>query len=256
ACSRSATWKRSHNTHVSFYDAGRARRRRGHGYRRGGDRTQISRSRQPRLGDHFRERQKNQQCSYRGAGRAWNIIRHAARRRGSAPPVRLAGSASKTRDRWRGCAERVESARAGGHCRARGGERSAARYDGRCRQAAGGIIAEWEESNMKMMAPIEIGICCTDLERLRRFYVDVLGCTPVNEIEVPAEKSRPAALAENGYRVARLQTPWGERLKLLQPATAPENAPATEWILSRRGLAYITFIVDDLNTIIARLKTA
>ena len=109
---------------------------------------------------------------------------------------------------------------------------------------------------MKMMAPIEIGICCTDLERLRRFYVDVLGCTPVNEIEVPAEKSRPAALAENGYRVARLQTPWGERLKLLQPATAPENAPATEWILSRRGLSYITFIVDDLNTIIARLKTA
>lgn len=109
---------------------------------------------------------------------------------------------------------------------------------------------------MKMMAPIEIGICCSDLDKLRKFYVDVLGCTPINEIEVPTEKSRPAALAESGYKVARLQTPWGERLKLLQPATAPENVPAKEWILNRRGLAYITFIVDDLKAIIARLKAA
>ena len=109
---------------------------------------------------------------------------------------------------------------------------------------------------MRMVAPIEIGICCTDLEKLRNFYVDVLGCTAVNDIEVPADKSRQAALANNGYRVARLQTPWGERLKLLQPVLSPETATSTDWILSRRGLSYITFIVDDLKAIIARLKTA
>jgi len=109
---------------------------------------------------------------------------------------------------------------------------------------------------MKMVAPIEIGICCSDLDRLMQFYVGVLGCKPINEHQVPAEKCRSAALAENGYRVARIQTPWGERLKLLEPVTAPEQAPATEWILSRRGITYITFIVDDLNAIITRLKTA
>lgn len=109
---------------------------------------------------------------------------------------------------------------------------------------------------MKMVAPIEIGICCSDLDRLMKFYVGVLDCKPINEHQVPPEKCRSAALAENGYRVARIQTPWGERLKLLQPVTTPEQAPATEWILSRRGITYITFIVDDLNAIITRLKTA
>src|SRR5690606_156146 len=108
--------------------------------------------------------------------------------------------------------------------------------------------------SMKMTAPIEIGICCSDLARQRAFYVDVLGCTPVNEIDVPPEKSAPAAMAREGYRVARIQTPWGERLKLIQPTSKPDGVPLAEWILARRGIAYITFIIDDLKAMIARLK--
>ncbi|MCL4764989.1 MAG: VOC family protein [Hyphomicrobiaceae bacterium] len=109
---------------------------------------------------------------------------------------------------------------------------------------------------MKMTAPVEIGICCDDLDSLRAFYVDVLGCEPVNEHQVTAEKSTPAGMAKDGYRVARLQTSWGERLKLIQPATTAEGAVPAEWILGRRGIAYITFIIDDLSAMIARLKAA
>ncbi len=109
---------------------------------------------------------------------------------------------------------------------------------------------------MKMKAPMEIGICCDDLDRLRTFYVDVLGCEPINEHQVPAEKSTPAGMAKDGYRVARLQTSWGERLKLIQPVTRAAGAEPAEWILGRRGIAYITFIIDDLNAMIARLKAA
>jgi catechol 2,3-dioxygenase-like lactoylglutathione lyase family enzyme len=110
---------------------------------------------------------------------------------------------------------------------------------------------------MKMTAPLEIGICCRDLDRLAAFYLEVLGCTAINDLEVPAEKAAPSALAGAAYRVARLQTPWGERLKLLQPSAAAEAPPpAARWILQRQGLAYVTFILDDLRTMLARLQAA
>lgn len=115
---------------------------------------------------------------------------------------------------------------------------------------------------MRMVVPMEIGVCCRDLDALARFYVDVLGFTRVNEVAVPAEKARAAGLADGGYRVARLQTPWGERLKLLQPDAPPADpAPDTDpargaTILARRTNAYFTFIVDDLDGMIARLGAA
>lgn len=109
---------------------------------------------------------------------------------------------------------------------------------------------------MKMTAPIEIGICCADLDSLRDFYIDVLGCAPVSDLQVPPDKALAAGMAEDGYRVARIQTPWGERLKLIQPIRAAEGDAPDPWILARRGIAYVTFIVDDLEGMINRLKQA
>lgn len=110
---------------------------------------------------------------------------------------------------------------------------------------------------MKMLAPIEIGICCRNLDTLAAFYVEVLGCRWVNDLQVPADKAAPSALADDGYRVVRLQTPWGERLKLLQPARSAAAAGTAEpWILARHGVVYITFIVDNLKAMVAGLKSA
>ena len=109
---------------------------------------------------------------------------------------------------------------------------------------------------MRMTAPLEIGICCEDLDSLAKFYTDVLGCTVVNAVEVPPEKSRQAGLADGGYRVARIQTPYGERIKLLQPARRPANPGATQQILERRNAFYVTFIVDDLGAMMRRLRDA
>lgn len=109
---------------------------------------------------------------------------------------------------------------------------------------------------MRMVAPLEIGICCQDLDRLADFYTGVLGCELVSDVEVPPDKAREAALSDGGYRVARIQTPWGERLKLLQPRPAPDSPAKTRWILDRRNTAYLTFIVDDLQRMIARLAEA
>ena len=109
---------------------------------------------------------------------------------------------------------------------------------------------------MKMSAPLEIGICVQDLDIMIGFYRDVLGLRYVSTFEVPPEKSAPATFADDGYRIVRLQTNRGERIKLAQPAAKPlERRDETE-VLARRGNAFLTFIVDDLKAQIASLEKA
>ncbi len=109
---------------------------------------------------------------------------------------------------------------------------------------------------MKMVVPMEIGICCSDLDRLLPFYVKVLGFRNVGTVEVPAEKAVQTGLTRGAYRVARLQTPYGERIKLLEPAEPPKVPDLQEEILVRRTNGYVTFILADLDAMISRLKDA
>lgn len=109
---------------------------------------------------------------------------------------------------------------------------------------------------MTMLAPLEVGICCADLDTLAAFYVGVLGFTRVGTVEVPAEKAAGTGLCDRGYRVTRLQTPYGERIKLLQPATPPAPTAPTARILDRRNAVYLTFIIDDLRGMVDRLLGA
>ncbi len=107
---------------------------------------------------------------------------------------------------------------------------------------------------MRMRAPMEAGICCGDIEALIEFYVEVLGFSLVNVISVGAGKAREAALSPVAYKVARLQTSWGERIKLLQPDRPPAAPVPREWILEERNTTYLTFIVDDLAGLLTRLS--
>lgn len=109
---------------------------------------------------------------------------------------------------------------------------------------------------MKMLAPLELGICCGDLDRLLPFYTAVLGFDHVGTLEVTADMAARSGLSVGGYRVARLQTSYGERLKLLEPAEPPRVTAVEESLLSRRNATYLTFIVEDLDGMIARLKQA
>lgn len=58
----------------------------------------------------------------------------------------------------------------------------------------------------------------------------------------------------HGYDVARLQTPYGERIKLLQPSVAPAAAVRGAAILDRQGATYLTFIVRDLAGVVRGLQ--
>ena len=106
---------------------------------------------------------------------------------------------------------------------------------------------------MKMEAPLEIGIAVRDLAGMVAFYVDVLGCTKVSEVSVPPDKSRANGLSPDGATVARVQTPYGERIKLLAAPSTGTGANG-EWLLARAGLAYVTFIISGIDAWCARLK--
>ncbi len=108
--------------------------------------------------------------------------------------------------------------------------------------------------SMKMISPLEVGLGVRDLPRMRHFYENALGCQFVNEVAVPADKARQAALSDGGYTVVRLQTSYGERIKLLAPANPPAAAVHGGPILDQPNACYLTFIVDDIDAAIARLQ--
>lgn len=106
---------------------------------------------------------------------------------------------------------------------------------------------------MELKAPLEVGIAVRDLPRMVDFYTRVLGCRKISEVAVPADKARLNGLATEGCTVVRIETSYGERIKLLAaPSTGAAAHP--EWLLARAGLAYLTFIIDGLDAAHARLK--
>lgn len=108
---------------------------------------------------------------------------------------------------------------------------------------------------LKMTAPLEVGIVCTDLDRMLKFYTEVVGLKKVADAETAPEMSRLAKSAPNGYRIVRMQTPYGERIKLIQPKVdSPKRAPVPKWAFLRAGVAFNTFLVPDMDAVVKQLR--
>lgn len=110
--------------------------------------------------------------------------------------------------------------------------------------------------SINMIVPLEVGIACRDLPKLRRFYEEVMGFNFVSEIKIGADKAAQSALSTGGYTVVRLQTNYGERIKLLAPDTPPAAAEQPKYILDKPNASYLTFIVEDIDAAIAKLLAA
>ncbi|MCX5819892.1 MAG: VOC family protein [Deltaproteobacteria bacterium] len=109
--------------------------------------------------------------------------------------------------------------------------------------------------SLKMTAPLESGIVCNDIEPMLKFYVDVLGLRLVADASTTPELSRRLGGTPHGYRIVRLQTPYGERIKLVQPAKRPPKPnPVPEWLYERHGMAYLTFVIDGIKRVAKHLK--
>ena len=107
---------------------------------------------------------------------------------------------------------------------------------------------------LKMIAPFEMGICVDDLENMIAFYGDVLGFKLISKIDVPADKSNEAGFTSGGYTIVRMQTNYGERIKLVRPMTSPNPRTSGKEVLSKKGNVFLTFIVEDLKHTVSRIK--
>ncbi|HUZ43440.1 MAG TPA: VOC family protein [Acidimicrobiales bacterium] len=100
-----------------------------------------------------------------------------------------------------------------------------------------------------------IGLCVSDLDRSRRFYVEGLGFELVNGIDVP---DSPAD------RLLRLEPPLGLRAEYLAKDgfvlelmhfDREANPPGTERVMNEPGLTHLSFSVDDVSAAAGRLET-
>jgi lactoylglutathione lyase len=109
---------------------------------------------------------------------------------------------------------------------------------------------------IEMVAPLEVGIAVRDLARMREFYEDVLGFSFVSAFTIDAAGARQAALHAGGYTVVRLQTSYGERIKLLAAVDPAPATPVPDFILDRANASYLTFIVSDIQAVVDALVEA
>jgi lactoylglutathione lyase len=109
--------------------------------------------------------------------------------------------------------------------------------------------------SLRMVAPLEPGIVCIDIDRMFDFYTGVLGLRFATDAEAAPEMSTKFGTGPNGFRIIRLQTPYGERIKLIQPKkTELKQSPVPDWVFERQGIAYLTFVIADVKEVAGQLK--
>jgi glyoxylase I family protein len=95
------------------------------------------------------------------------------------------------------------------------------------------------EENMNFKSIHHIAIICSDYQKSKHFYVNVLGLTPILEVYREDRDSYKLDLAVNGhYQIELFSFP--------NPPSRPSYPEAT-------GLRHLAFEVDDLESSVAQL---
>ena len=110
---------------------------------------------------------------------------------------------------------------------------------------------------LNMTLPLEVGIGCHHLPTMRDFYEGTLGLEFVSEARAPEQIAQNYRLARSAATVVRLQTPRGERIKLIAPdgAPAPPAQPGA-YVFDHPNVMYLTFIISDIHAVVRRLAVA
>jgi catechol 2,3-dioxygenase-like lactoylglutathione lyase family enzyme len=108
--------------------------------------------------------------------------------------------------------------------------------------------------SLKMTAPLEVAVSVTDMDKMLKFYTEILGLRKVADAKVPPEMTTKVGQTAHGLRVVRLATPYGEWIRLIQTGNPPKAGDVPQYIFDKQGLVYISFLVTDIDGILKRLK--
>jgi glyoxylase I family protein len=109
---------------------------------------------------------------------------------------------------------------------------------------------------MKNARLLHYSHCVSDLERSRRFYVDVLGFEVALEVEFDdAATARVLGLPRARFRGAFLQRD-GMRIELIAFTEPPPEAPRAKRRANDVGHSHLSFYVLDLDATLAELRSS
>lgn len=108
--------------------------------------------------------------------------------------------------------------------------------------------------SLKMTAPLEVAVSVNDMDKMLKFYTEILGLRKVSDAKVPPEMTTKVGQTAHGLRVVRLATPYGEWIRLIQTGQPPKPGEVPQYVFDRHGLVYVSFLVTDIDGIVKRLK--
>tara|TARA_A100001037_G_scaffold306208_1_gene349935 strand:+ start:54551 stop:54994 length:444 start_codon:yes stop_codon:yes gene_type:complete len=99
---------------------------------------------------------------------------------------------------------------------------------------------------------VDIGLATNNIDKMKNFYIEVLGCTEVATTEIPRDFIQQAGFGENNLRLHALR--FGDILiKLLDFENSPignEHKLADSQI----GFRYLTFWVENMEETVEHLE--
>jgi len=105
-------------------------------------------------------------------------------------------------------------------------------------------------SKLKLTDPVvDIAIVCSHFKESLRFYHEQLGFEIVQDLQIPDEVAKGAALAPRGFRHVRLRA--GNTLIKLMDIASPPPRRSDEFAA---GVRWLTFFVEDLHEAFTQLK--
>lgn len=99
---------------------------------------------------------------------------------------------------------------------------------------------------------VDIGLTTNNINEMKKFYVEVLGCTEVATPEIPADFIKQAGFGENNLKLYALK--FGDILiKLLDFENNP-NGNEQKLADSQIGFRYLTFWVENMEETLTLLE--
>ncbi len=105
---------------------------------------------------------------------------------------------------------------------------------------------------MDDLAFSHVGVCCSDLERSTRFYVDALGFREVFTMDLGDEVS--ATMEQSGRFRSRMLSRGDLRLELLHWVEPQAGGPTTRRPMTQLGITHLCFRVDDIEVAARRVE--
>lgn len=108
--------------------------------------------------------------------------------------------------------------------------------------------------SLKMTAPLEVAVSVNDMDKMLKFYTQILGLRKVSDANLSPEMTTKVGQTVHGLRVVRLATPYGEWIRLIQTGQPPTPGQVPQYVFDRHGFVYVSFLVTDIDSIVKRLK--